>query len=72
VSSGFQLDGAEYAVPLVYRVSFLGKLVVEPLPAAVAELDPDADGDVELPVDDELLLQAVATPSAITATAAAP
>jgi hypothetical protein len=57
-------------VPLVYRVSFLGKLSVLPLP-----VDPDADDvepdDAEL-LDEPPLLHAVATPSVSTATAAVP
>lgn len=51
----------------MYSVSFLGKVRVAPLPAA-----PAADDDEELPLDDGLLLQALATPSVTTATAAAP
>jgi hypothetical protein len=35
-------------------------------------VDAEADGDVELPLDDGLLLQALATPSVTAATAAAP
>ena len=72
VSSGFQFDGGEYAVPLVYSVSFRGKLVT---PLAAGD-DGEADGDVVvllllLLLDDELL-QALAVASASTATAAVP
>jgi hypothetical protein len=64
------LDGATYAVPLVYSVSLRGKLVPpDDAAGAVAE----ADADVELLLlDDGLLLQALATPSVSTATATVP
>jgi hypothetical protein len=55
-------------VPLVYSVSFLGKLSVLPPVPADADADPDAAGVL----DDGLLLQALATPSVCTATAAVP
>jgi hypothetical protein len=60
-------------VPLVYSVSFRGNWV---MPAG-ALLDADADGaaadDVgDVAVVDELLLQALVTPSASTPRAAAP
>jgi hypothetical protein len=57
-------------VPLVYSVSFLGKLSVLPLP----EADDDAEGDdpdAAGVLDDELL-HALATPSVSTATATVP
>jgi len=75
VSSGFQFDGGEYAVPLVYSVSLRGKLVTEPPDDADADADADADVDAELLLLDGellLLLQALAVASASTPSAAVP
>jgi hypothetical protein len=57
----------------VYRVSFLGKLRVPPV-EAVAEPVAEAEAEVDVPVlvVDELLLHALAVPSASTAMAAEP
>jgi hypothetical protein len=55
----------------VYSVSVRGKVVFDP-PPDDAVADPDADGDEALLLDDGLPLQALATPSVSTATAAVP
>jgi hypothetical protein len=63
-------------VPLVYRVSFLGKLVVPPVDAGdaepLAEVEVVADDDGAVLFVELLLLHALAVPSASTAMAAEP
>ena len=60
----------------MYRVSFLGKLRVPPLDAGeaepLAEVEAVADDDGAVLFVDELLLHALAVPSASTAMAAEP
>jgi hypothetical protein len=71
VLSGFQVDGGPYMVPLVNSVSLRGNVVV--LLPLVAAGDPvDDDDGVELLLLVAVLLHALTTPSASTATAAVP